>query len=69
MASETVRVPEQTSDPGPAETQQEEEAIESLRKEIERLKTRLEEERKKLNDVTCEYQSYHNLNTISSLSP
>ena len=30
-----------------------EESIESLRKEVERLKTRLEEERKKLNDVTC----------------
>ncbi|XP_054159021.1 guanine nucleotide-binding protein subunit beta-5-like isoform X2 [Oppia nitens] len=29
-----------------------EESIESLRKEVERLKTRLEEERKKLNDVT-----------------
>lgn len=58
MASETVRVPDQAPDPGPAESQQEEEAIESLRKEIERLKTRLEEERKKLNDVTCEYL-YH----------
>jgi len=31
-----------------------EESIESLRKEVERLKTRLEEERKKLNDVACE---------------
>lgn len=30
-------------------------AIESLRKEIEKLKLRLEEERKKLNDVSCEF--------------
>ena len=28
--------------------------IDSLRKELERLKLRLEEERKKLNDVSCE---------------
>lgn len=27
--------------------------LESLKKEVEKLKTRLEEERKKLNDVTC----------------
>ena len=32
-------------------------AVEILRKEIERLKTRLEEERKKLNDVTCKPRS------------
>lgn len=30
-----------------------EDSIEELRLEIEQLKTRLEEERKKLNDVSC----------------
>lgn len=30
-----------------------EETIENLRKELDRLKLRLEEERKKLNDVSC----------------
>lgn len=39
---------------GKADPDSNEDAIECLRKEIERLKTRLEEERKKLNDVTCE---------------
>ena len=54
MASEAVRVADPAPDPGNQSTA-DDEAIESLRKEIERLKTRLEEERKKLNDVTCEH--------------
>lgn len=53
MASEAARVPEPSPDPG-KEGRAEDDAIEGLQKEIERLKTRLEEERKKLNDVTCE---------------
>lgn len=53
MASEAARVPEPSPDPG-KEGRADEDAIEGLQKEIERLKTRLEEERKKLNDVTCE---------------
>lgn len=53
MASEAVRVPEPAAEPVKKEGTPDDEAIESLRKEIERLKTRLEEERKKLNDVTC----------------
>lgn len=60
MASEAVRVPDPVPDPG-NQSAADEEAIESLRKEIERLKTRLEEERKKLNDVTCENPLFHRL--------
>ena len=55
MASQaSARVPEPPVDQVVKESRTEDEAIESLRKEIERLRTRLEEERKKLNDVTCE---------------
>lgn len=36
-------------------------AIEGLKKEIEKLKLRLEEERKKLNDVSCEFITFHSL--------
>ena len=31
------------------------EGVDELQKEIERLKTRLEEERRKLNDVPCKF--------------
>ncbi len=43
-----------------------EESIESLRKEVERLKTRLEEERKKLNDISCKPELIANNNSLFS---
>ena len=53
MAGQAAHVPEPDA-PVASEDRSDEDAVESLRKEIERLRARLEEERKKLNDVTCE---------------
>lgn len=38
-----------------------EDSVDSLSKELERLKLRLEEERKKLNDVSCMFSFLHAL--------